>query len=242
MVFLPTGGVLYAGRLSRLASVFLLVFLAACASNNKGTITQLSDQDGDGVRILLMPLDVELSLLTTGGFNEPNAEWTQDAKAHMMTAIDAINAEREIAMVIYDPEIGTQPGAHVALERLHGAVGNTILFHEYIGQPLPSKKDVWDWTLGPSVQVLGEHYEADYALFLFVRDSYASAGRVAAQVALAVIGVGISGGQQVGFASLVDLKTGEVGWFNLLQRGTGDLRTEARARETVDELLEGLPE
>ena len=77
----------------------------------------------------------------------------------------------------------------------------------------------------------------DYALFLHAEDSFASTGRIALQV-LGVAGciVGfcapnIGGGGQFAYASLVDLHTGEVVWFNVLQAGTqvaginiGDIR------------------
>ena len=46
---------------------------------------------------------------------------------------------------------------------------------------------------------------------------------------------------QTGYASLVDLKTGRVLWFNRLQRGSGDLREAEKAAETVDALLNEFP-
>jgi hypothetical protein len=46
----------------------------------------------------------------------------------------------------------------------------------------------------------------------------------------------------VGFASLVDLETGNVVWFNRLARAAGDLRTEPAARETIQTLIAGLPQ
>ena len=58
---------------------------------------------------------------------------------------------------------------------------------------------------------------------------------------LAILGVGITGGIQIGYASLVDLQTGQVIWFNQLARGTGDLREADSARETVDALFTGFP-
>jgi hypothetical protein len=60
-------------------------------------------------------------------------------------------------------------------------------------------------------------------------------------VAMALLGVGLAGGTQIGYASLVDLKTGQVVWFNNLLRGTGDLREEKSALETVEVLLKGFP-
>jgi hypothetical protein len=82
---------------------------------------------------------------------------------------------------------------------------------------------------------------ARYAVFIWVRDSYASAERKAAMVAMAILGVGLTGGSQVGYASLVDLETGRVLWFNRLARASGDLREEKAASESLDALLAGFP-
>jgi hypothetical protein len=78
-------------------------------------------------------------------------------------------------------------------------------------------------------------------LFTWVRDSYASAERVAMMVGLALLGVGVGGGAQVGYASLVDLESGQVLWFNQLRRASGDLREAAKATESVEALLTGFP-
>jgi len=61
-------------------------------------------------------------------------------------------------------------------------------------------------------------------------------------VAMALLGVGLAGGAQTGYASLVDLRTGRVVWFNNLARGFGDLREPEPARETVEALLKSFPE
>jgi hypothetical protein len=46
---------------------------------------------------------------------------------------------------------------------------------------------------------------------------------------------------QVGYASLVDLNTGQILWFNRLVRGSGDLREADKATETLDALLANFP-
>jgi hypothetical protein len=74
-------------------------------------------------------------------------------------------------------------------------------------------------------------------MFIFVRDSYATAGRQAAIVVAALLGVGLQGGTQVGFASVVDLKTGDIVWFNRLLRAQGDMRTPEHAAETMRALV-----
>ena len=88
---------------------------------------------------------------------------------------------------------------------------------------------------------LQEKSGARYALFIYVRDSYASAERKAAMVAMAVLGIGLSGGTQSGYASLVDLESGRVLWFNRLLRASGDLRESGAAAESMAALLTGFP-
>ncbi len=51
----------------------------------------------------------------------------------------------------------------------------------------------------------------------------------------------VLGGQRIGFASLVDLETGNVVWFNLLVGGFGDLREPGGARSAMGDLLAGFP-
>jgi hypothetical protein len=74
-----------------------------------------------------------------------------------------------------------------------------------------------------------------------MRDSFSSGGRVALQLMAALIGIGIPGGQQLGFASLVDLRTGDVVWFNRLASTVGDLRKEESAHTAIENLLSEIP-
>jgi hypothetical protein len=89
--------------------------------------------------------------------------------------------------------------------------------------------------------VLCRSFDADYALFVYFRDSFASGGRVALIFFGALMGVGIPGGQQIGFASLVDLRSGDVIWFNRLFKETGDLRKPDSAFQGTKSLLTDLP-
>ncbi len=227
-----------------LTAVFACFVLAGCVTTSHTQITALERPEARQPRILLMPLDVELSELSAGGLAEPKAEWTEAANKHMAAALQAINAERDLQLLTYDEE--KLPAAKrdeiIQLLKLHGIVGNSVLLHQYL-QPfaLPTKAGKFDWSLGPAVRQLREETGADYALFFWVRDSYSSGGRVAVIMLAAVLGVGIQGGVQIGFASLVDLNTGNIVWFNRLARPTGDLRSEAAARETTLVLLTGLP-
>ncbi len=195
-------------------------------------------------RVLLMPLDVQLFELTAGGLQEPKADWTAAAETHMHKALKSVLADKKDTLLLYEPPKDDPEKIRLnqQLLKLHEVVGATILVHTYFtGFNLPTKKDNFDWSLGSGIQRINERYGADCALFIFVRDSYASAGRKAVMVLGALARVGVTGGYQTGFASLVDLDTGNVLWFGRLFRPTGDLRTEEPAYEVVSQLLSEVP-
>ena len=145
---------------------------------------------------------------------------------------------------------GVDADTVAALERLHSAVGNSIALHKYMGARLPTKRRQGiDWTLGEDAVKFGRAVGMDYALFLYAEDNFASSGRTALQVlGLAGCFVGFcapsASGGQVAYASLVDLRTGEVVWFNVLQTSSmlpgvqmGDIRTPEGAAQMVERLL-----
>ena len=97
---------------------------------------------------------------------------------------------------------------------------------------------------------LGHKTGFDYALFMHAEDQVASGGRVALQVlgaAGCLVGFcapNIGGAEQFAYASLVDLRTGEVVWFNVVDAKSqvpgisfGDIRTQQGAAQLVDRLL-----
>jgi hypothetical protein len=225
------------------------LLLAGCVQPSFHQRAQTLPRGQGGV--LLMPPDIELSEVSAGGVLEPKADWTQAAELHLGAALDQENRSRNLAMRRFrkDAVPSDRQNELEQVQQLHGAVGRAVLRHHFQpgGQPLPTKQGKFDWTLGPAVRPLKQATGADYALFVWVRDSYASAGRRAVQVlgtiAAAMVGVAmvIPGGQQVGFASLVDLGDGEIIWFNRLARTTGDLRTGEAAAETARVLLTGFP-
>lgn len=200
----------------------------------------------DASRVILMPVDIQLSTLTAGGVLKPEAEWTANATRHVEDCLrkklgaqnTRLLCSKELAQVKMNDG---EEQKNLQLQRLHEIVGRTILLHQYVaGLNLPGKEG-FDWSLGPETKFLKERFGADYALFVYLRDSYASGGRKAFFIAAAALGVGIQMGQQVGFASLVDLESGNVVWFNRLGRQAGDLRTPEAATESVTLLMDGFP-
>jgi len=192
-------------------------------------------------KVVVMPMDVELSLLTASGLTEPKAEWTESAIRFMNAGLKQRLGKSDDKVTFYKSTATDAQSSLLQLEKLHQATGYTILTHDLMMQ-LPSKKiDKEPRTLGPAAVELSKQTGADYGLFIFVRDTYTSGGRAALMFFAAAAGVGIQGGTQVGFASLVDLKTGNIVWFNRLISGTGDLRNEADADKTISSLMTGFP-
>lgn len=224
------------------AVVALALLLAGCVQSHfrmKETLERPAHREA---RILVLPVDVELAELSFGGAALPRHDWTVQARDNMNAALKAHFGERAIAVAFHD---GAYDDDDVAkLVRLHAAVGRSIRIHQYDGpDKLPTKANTFAWTMGPDVRRLADKDAADYVLFVHVRDTYSGGGRVAAQVLAAVLfGVALPGGIQQGFASIVDLNTGNFVWFSRLARDSGDLRTPEPARQTIDLLLTGLPQ
>ncbi|MFQ6016676.1 MAG: hypothetical protein ACE5KF_00620 [Kiloniellaceae bacterium] len=220
------------------------IVLAACAETRPYLGSRELPERGGTLRVLLMPPDIELAQITAAGLVEPNAAWTATAKTNVEAALTAILAEKDARLVRYRPSSrnASFDEPHGQVIKLHGAVGRTILVHQYLpNMKLPTKKDRFDWSLGDGVAALKKSYDADYALFIYFRDSFSSGGRVAAMLVGALLGIGVPGGIQAGFASLVDLRSGDIVWFNRLVSERGDLRKPDLARDASEKLLSKVP-
>jgi len=221
------------------AALICVALLAACAPKmvHKSPTASFNFTEAQK-RILIIEPDVQLGELTASGLVEIRADWTSSARASIVSSIQEILSQRKIDVVNVE---SLRNHRQIQIAKLNSVVGLAILQHVYMGQKLPNKASAFDWTLGPGVNEIRNSYGADYALFLYVRDSYSTSGRVAMMVGAALLGIGVPGGQQSAFASLVDLRTGDIVWFNLLQRPTGDLRTAEPAKKTVANLIKELP-
>ena len=230
------------------------ISLSACVQTKQYADVEFTPPQGN-YKLLVMRPDVTVGSVTTGGMVEPRADWTEAARANLIVALKAQQGERGGNVLVMDRRDslpGIEPETIAELERLHYAVGQSIALHRYNGRYLPTKRGKGlDWTLGADAVTLGQRTGMDYALFLYAEDSFASTGRVALQVlgvAGCVVGFcapNIGGGGQFAYASLVDLRTGEVVWFNVLQTGTqvaginmGDIRKPEGAAQMVERLLD----
>lgn len=227
----------------RLAAIAAgLALLSGCATTaTQSHVTALRHSSASS-RIVLMPLDVELMEMSLGGVLEPKPDWTAAARTFITEELRAQKATLGFELTEYVDDGPLEEQELVdQLVRVHAAVGRAIRRNHRPGQSVYGLGDKPLWSLGEEVRVLKKKTGADYALFVHVRDSYASDGRKLVMVAGAALRLGLLGGVQSGFASLVDLETGDIVWFNQLGRAEGDLRSREPAAESVKMLMNEFP-
>ena len=227
--------------------------MSACVQTRQFADVQFTPPQGDYKLLVLRP-DVTVGSLTTGGMVEPRADWTEQARTNIIAALRAQQASRGGKLLILERRnqlAGVSDQEVADFERLFWAVGQSIVLHKYGSDHLPTKRGKGlEYTLGQDAVRLGQKTGYDYALFMHAEDSVASTGRIA----LGVLGVAgcfvgfcapnVGGSSQLDYAGLVDLKTGEVVWFNVVSASSqvpgiafGDLRSPQGAAQMVDRLL-----
>lgn len=219
--------------------ILLVGVLVSCTRTEPVKHTAHHKPIPPGARVFLMKPDIECLAVTTGGLPEPDAAATAEAYRNVEAALSQILISRDAELVVYDdttlsPETA---GRHTELYRLYEMVAVAMMTREAI----PTAKAKTNWSMGPGVRDIKQDFEADYALFILLRDRYETGGRTAFRMTAAVFGVVTMPASDQGFAALVDLESGDIVWFNELYMSSGSLRSTSDAQEAVDALLEGCP-
>ena len=194
------------------------------------------------IRILVFRPDVRVGEQTTGGLNEPKADWTLKARDNIVAALRKHQAAYGGELVLVPELAGERAALAADYTALFKAVADAAFQHKlFAGNRLPSKKNRFDWTLGRDAARLRQ-LGGDYGLFLYTYDSYGSTGRKVAQALGLLLGGGLMpAGVHVGYAGLVDLATGDLVWLNADVQMGGDVRDPVGAEKRVAQLLEGFP-
>jgi len=163
---------------ARVACASVVAFALAGCANTQNMKAQSAkfDWTQSEKKIVMIQPDIVLSELTAGGMTEPRADWTDSTRKYVVAAFANYMAKKNVATVPVD-ELTDEH--EIQLSKLHSAVGLSIIVHAFGPAKLPTKQNALDWTIGPGANALRDHYKADYAMFVFLRDSYATAGRQA---------------------------------------------------------------
>lgn len=200
------------------------------------------------IRIIVFRPTVKVGSQAAGGAITPNAEWTANARKLLSEAIVAAHPGGA-SDVVFMPEMDGDDALLLAdYQALFGVVADTVLQHRlFKGDRLPTKKTGFEYTLGSGVSRLAEKNGGDYGLFITTNDAFGSTGRKMLQIfAMGVagatgFGAGITSGEHIGYAGLIDLKTGDLVWINADYKMGGDVREADGAAKRVRQLLEDFP-
>jgi hypothetical protein len=226
-----------------LAIACALVAAPALAQEKAAVKPGFSMPVGKPVRILVFRPEVKVGSQSAGGVVTPNAEWTASARKLLGEALVAAKPGGS-SEVVFMPELEGENAAVLADYRaLFKGVALTVLQHRlFKGNRLPTKITGFEYTLGSGVARLGELGGGDYGLFIYTEDAFGSAGRKLLQLFAAGAGVGVQSGVHIGYAGLVDLRTGDLVWINADFRMGGDVREPDGATKRVAQLMEDFPQ
>lgn len=228
------------------ASLFVFAFLIAApaaAQEKTGNKPGFTLKPGT-VRIVLMRPTIKAGAQSTGGMFEPNADWTAQARENIGRALNEAQNSMGNQVVAYDEGESGEGPATSQYAHLFNALADSVIEYQFFrGNRLPTKvrKGEFNWDIGPGLANLKSLSGADYALFINTLDEYGSTGRKVLQIFAAMGGVAVTSGVHVGYAGLIDLKTGELVWLNADRQMGGDVRTPDGAQKRVRQLLEGFP-
>lgn len=228
--------------------VSLALFATPALAQERTAIRDgFSLESNSGKTILVFRPSVEVGAQSTGGMFEPNAEWTRQARQNIQQQLEIMQVRLGNEIIEAPEAYGADAMAMQEHMALFAAVADAVVRYQFfVGDRLPTKKrdnkeGVFDWSLGEGVSDLPGAADADYGLFIYNRDAYGSTGRKVLQVVGLLAGVGVTSGEHVGYAGLVDLKTGDLLWLNADGRMGGDVRELEGSEKRVRQLLEEFP-
>ncbi len=231
------------------ALTWLAALLAGCAPANNVRYnvhyTLLEKQPRPvPKKLVLLPVDMHIKELSAGGVVEEVKQWTAEGKANVTKAV-AHHAETTDSFTLV-PMPPLNDAERSALDE-HVALYNLVAFNAFMathrgGPAWQFKVDHFDYTLGDGLAFLRQRSGADAALIVVGDDVVSSSGRKAAFVLAAALGVGLQMGHSFLTAGVIDLKTGDLLWFDYaISAGSKDLRESADAQAMMDELLDHYP-
>lgn len=220
----------------------VLVLLAGCTTAPKFSLHQSLSQSphyGLPKKVLMVSPDIRVSEISAGGVIEKVDDWSNQAKTHVLNALRRKTGAKGLFELMDLPQFSVQEKAildqHVALYDV--VAGNAFTYGRSLEPAWAHKHKEFDYTLGNGLASLSERTGAEAALIIVGQDFISSKERKVTIVLGALFGVGLPGGPTFVSAGVVDLKTGNLLWFNYdFTVATRDMR-EAK---DVDEIIEAI--
>ena len=197
---------------------------------------------GEPIRIAVFPPDSEVSETNAAGMALPDAKATDAARVALIQSLQTDPSFPHAKWVVIEPKAAEALPALASQRALFQLVVDAAIRHRlFATEPLPSKQGQFQWSLGKGMSDYIAQTNATYGLFIYTRDSRNSAGKTAMQALATALGNRAERGKHMGYAGLVDLKSGELVWLNVNLKMSPDLETGAGANLRLKQLLRGFP-
>ena len=203
-------------------------------------------------RVVVLSPEFRVFVQSAGGVREIEPDWTTKAQDSLTLAVERHlrHDPRFSVSAPVDPASAEEADLlreHVELFKIV-AMNSTMLIRAG-GKAWEEKKIQYDYTLGDGLALYADRANADYAFMIGGAQVKQTGGSIFMQLALAgTLGVVMPGGGTYLMLALVDMRTGNIVWFNSLEGGevfgmTGsDLRDEGTANEIVGKLFDQFPQ
>jgi hypothetical protein len=236
----------------RWSMVCCVVLLAACATPKKSALHESLAKSPDQTlprKVLLLPVDIRLHEVSTGGVTEKVDEWSNTASTRAAQCVREEANSRHLFEIVEGPPLSPEDKAaldqYIALYDV--VAGSAYVASHSVYPAWTERAKTFDYTLGPGLKDLAEHTGIDAALLVSGSDYISSSGRRAAMAMGALLGAftGVvvmpAGGISFISVGVIDLRSGNVIWFGTDQSGGTDFRNEADIRRMLDGLFQTYP-
>jgi len=206
---------------------------------------------GEVHQVVVLQPEFRVFVQSAGGTREIEPGWTEQAQNALALAVER-HLRHDARFTVAAPvepataEEATLLREHVELFKI--IASNSSMMIRFGGKAWQEKKLQYDYTLGDGLALYGDRSNADYAFMIGGAQVKQTGGSIFMQLALAgTLGVVMPGGGTYLMLALVDMRTGDIVWFNSLEGGevfgmTGsDLRKEGAADEIVGRLFDPFP-
>jgi hypothetical protein len=201
-----------------------------------------------GVRpkVLVLPVDVTVYQLSAAG-PEAIPEWTTAARTNLSEGLGIVMANHAGLDYTALPEMSAEERQvlddYVAVAKLVNLQGQALKARDW-----ETRRAEFDRHLGDGLAFLRQRTGADYAVLVHGAQVEQSGGLIATQLLAAAAGIVlVAGGGTHVSATVLDLSSGDVKWFNtangaeIFGVGTLDMRKPESTAKVLEKLFEPYP-
>ena len=228
----------------------VVTLLAGCAAGPTARVHHTIQQDPGSrplQQVVLMPVDVDVYEMSTGGIREEVPEWSGAAEENVRGALLVSRNPQGRCCVTREVDSSALTGEERDILEEHLALFNSVAASAMWAN-LPTntawhfKAQHFDYSLGDGLAFLKTKYGIDAGLIIIGEDVVSTAGRKTTAVFGAMIGVYVPLGHSMLVGGLVDFGTGDLLWLNhTVSGGDADLRQPESALDLARELMAGYP-